>query len=161
MNPFKVGFGYDVHQLVPGRKLIVGGVTIPHEKGALGHSDADVLLHALADALLGAAALGDLGTIFPDTDSRFKDMDSKLIVNQVATLLNDNKYIVGNIDSTVVLEQPKLNTYIPKIRNTIAALLNIQVSDVSVKASTTEHLGFVGREEGIAAYVVVTLYARS
>lgn len=161
MNPFKVGFGYDVHQLVPGRKLIVGGVTIPHEKGALGHSDADVLLHALADALLGAAALGDLGTIFPDTDSRFKDMDSKLIVNQVATLLNDNKYIVGNIDSTVVLEQPKLNTYIPKIRNTIAALLNIQVSDVSVKASTTEHLGFVGREEGIAAYVVVTIYARS
>ena len=160
MNPFRVGFGYDAHQLVPGRKLIVGGVSIPHSKGALGHSDADVLLHAIADALLGAAALGDIGTHFPDTDSRFKNMDSKVIVQQVLTLLKENNYSVGNIDATVVLQQPKISTYIPEMRTQIARILEIDESDVSVKATTTEHMGFVGREEGIAAYAVVMVVER-
>ena len=155
MNPFRIGFGYDAHQLVPGRKLIVGGVSIPHTKGALGHSDADVLLHAIADALLGAAALGDIGTHFPDTDPRFKNIDSKIIVKQVIALLKENNYSVGNIDTTVVLQQPKISTYIPEIRKQIAAVLEIDESDISVKATTTEHMGFVGREEGIAAYAVV------
>lgn len=158
MDRFKVGFGYDVHQLIPNRKLIIGGVTIPHSKGALGHSDADVLLHAISDALLGAAALGDIGTLFPDTDTQFKDMDSKLIVGQVVTLLNENNYAIGNIDSTVVLQQPKINPYVHKIRETIATILEIHLSNVSVKASTTEHLGFVGHEEGIAAYAIVTIF---
>lgn len=155
MNPFRIGFGYDAHQLVAGRKLIVGGVSIPHTKGALGHSDADVLLHAIADALLGAAALGDIGTHFPDTDPRFKNIDSKIIVKQVIALLKENNYSVGNIDTTVVLQQPKISTYIPEIRKQIAAVLEIDESDISVKATTTEHMGFVGREEGIAAYAVV------
>ena len=155
MNPFRIGFGYDAHQLVPGRKLIVGGVSIPHTKGALGHSDADVLLHAIADALLGAAALGDIGTHFPDTDPRFKNIDSKIIVKQVIALLKENNYSVGNIDTTVVLQQPKISTYIPEIRKQIAAVLEIDESDISVKATTTEHMGFVGREEGITAYAVV------
>lgn len=160
MKPFRVGFGYDVHQLVPDRKLIVGGVSIPHIKGALGHSDADVLLHAISDALLGAGAFGDLGMLFPDTDSQFKDMDSKLIVRRVSNLLAENNYSIGNIDCTLVLQQPKISPYVQEIRKTIAALLNIPLSDVSVKASTTEHLGFIGREEGIAAYAVVTIFQK-
>ena len=154
MNRFRVGFGYDVHQLSPGRKLIVGGVIIPHTKGAKGHSDADVLLHAIADALLGAAALGDIGTHFPDADTRFKNMDSKVIVERVVALLKEKNYAIENVDTTVVLQQPKLSPYIPRMRKQIAAVLEIDVSDVSVKASTTEHLGFIGREDGIAAYAV-------
>jgi len=157
MNPFRVGFAYDAHQLVPGRKLIVGGVHIPHHKGALGHSDADVLLHAIADALLGAAALGDIGTHFPDTDSRFKNMDSTIIVRDVMHLLQEKNYSVGNIDTTVVLQQPKLSTYIPEMRKQIALILKVNESQVSVKATTTEQMGFVGREEGIAAYAVVMI----
>ena len=154
MNRFRVGFGYDVHQMSPGRKLIVGGVAIPHTKGAKGHSDADVLLHAIADALLGAVALGDIGTHFPDMDPRFKNMDSKMIVEQVVALLKEKNYSIGNVDTTVVLQQPKISPYIPQMREQIAAILEIDVSNVSVKASTTEHLGFIGREEGIAAYAV-------
>jgi len=160
MNPFRVGFGYDAHQLVPGRKLVVGGVSIPHTKGALGHSDADVLLHAIADALLGATALGDIGTHFPDTDSSFKNMDSKIIVKQVLTLLKENNYSVGNIDTTIILQQPKISAFIPEMRKQIARILEIDESDVSVKATTTEHMGFVGREEGIAAYAVVMVERR-
>lgn len=155
MNRFRVGFGYDVHQLVPGKKLIVGGISIPHTKGAVGHSDADVLLHAIADALLGASALGDIGTHFPDTDPHYKNMDSKLIVQQLATLLKKHNFLIGNIDSTIVLQEPKISPFIPAMRKQIAAILEINESDVSVKATTTEHLGFVGREEGIAAYAVV------
>ena len=160
MNPFRVGFGYDAHQLVPGRKLVVGGVSTPHTKGALGHSDADVLLHAIADALLGATALGDIGTHFPDTDSSFKNMDSKIIVKQVLTLLKENNYSVGNIDTTIILQQPKISAFIPEMRKQIARILEIDESDVSVKATTTEHMGFVGREEGIAAYAVVMVERR-
>ena len=155
MHSFRVGFGYDVHQLQAGKKLIVGGVSIPHTKGALGHSDADVLLHAIADALLGAAALGDIGTHFPDTDSRFKDIDSIIIVRDVVHMLQEKNYSVGNIDTTVVLQQPKLSTYIPEMQKQIAGVCKIDESEVSVKATTTEHMGFTGREEGIAAYAVV------
>lgn len=154
MNRFRVGFAYDAHQLVPGRKLIVGGVSIPHTKGALGHSDADVLLHAIADALLGAAALGDIGSHFPDTDARFKNIDSRIILQQVVTLLKKKNCSVGNIDTTVVLQEPKIRAFIPEMRKQIATVLEINESDVSVKATTTEHMGFVGREEGIAAYAV-------
>ena len=154
MNRLRVGFGYDVHQLLPGRKLIVGGILIPHTKGALGHSDADVLLHAIGDALLGASALGDIGTHFPDTDPRYKNMDSKLIVQQIVTLLKNYNFSIGNIDSTIVLQEPKISPFIPAMKKQIAEILKINESDVSVKATTTEHLGFVGREEGIAAYAV-------
>lgn len=154
MNRFRVGFAYDAHQLVPGRKLIVGGVSIPHTKGALGHSDADVLLHAIADALLGAAALGDIGSHFPDTNARFKNMDSRIILQQVVTLLKKKNCSVGNIDTTVVLQEPKIRAFIPEMRKQIATVLEINESDVSVKATTTEHMGFVGREEGIAAYAI-------
>ena len=157
MIPFRIGFGYDVHQLVPGRKLIVGGVSIPHIKGAKGHSDADVLLHAIVDALLGAASLGDIGAHFPDTDPRFENIDSKVIVQQVIGLLHENNYTVGNIDTTVVLQEPKISPFIPEIRKQIAAVLEIDISEVSVKATTTEQLGFIGLEEGIAAYAVVML----
>ncbi len=153
----RTGFGYDVHRLVEGRKLTIGGVDVPHSKGALGHSDADVLLHAITDALLGAAALGDIGTHFPDSDPRFKNMDSRLILQQVFSLIKEKNYRVGNIDTTVVLQQPKIKSYIPKMREQIAALLETQLQQVSVKASTTEHLGFIGKEDGIAAYAVVLL----
>jgi len=159
MNRFRVGFGYDVHQMSPGRTLIIGGVTVPHTKGAKGHSDADVLLHAIADALLGAAALGDIGAHFPDTDTRFKNIDSKVILQEVVALLRENNYSIGNIDTTVVLQQPKISPYTPQMRKQIAAVLEIDVSNVSVKASTTERLGFVGREEGIAAYAVATVFS--
>lgn len=159
MNRFRVGLGYDVHQLVSGRKLIIGGVSIPHTKGALGHSDADVLLHAIADALLGASALGDIGTHFPDTDPQYKNMDSKLIVQQCATLLKKHNFLIGNIDSTIVLQEPKISPFIPAMKKQIASILELNESDVSVKATTTEQLGFVGREEGIAAYAVVMVEA--
>lgn len=157
MNQFRVGFGYDAHQLLPGRKFMLGGVFIPHTKGALGHSDADVLLHAIADALLGATALGDIGAHFPDTDARFKDLDSKIILRKVLNLLQEKNFSVGNIDTTVILQRPKISPYIPAMRTQIAEMLEIDESDVSVKATTTEHLGFVGREEGVAAYAVATV----
>ncbi len=155
MNQIRVGFGYDVHQLLAGRKLVIGGVSIPHYKGAKGHSDADVLLHAIADALLGAAALDDIGTHFPDTDTRFKNIDSRIIVKQVVKLLIENNYSIGNIDTTIVLQQPKISAYIPEMKKQIATFLEINESDVSIKATTTEHMGFVGHEDGIAAYAVV------
>lgn len=153
----RVGFGYDVHALTDGRKLILGGVDIPHEKGLLGHSDADVLLHAIMDALLGAAALGDIGKHFPDTDSSFKDIDSLVLLSKTNDVLKDNGFSINNIDTTIVAQAPKISPYIDKMRENISRVLDIDVSCVSVKATTTEHLGFEGRKEGISAYAVVTI----
>lgn len=150
----RIGHGYDVHRLVEGRKLIVGGVEIPHEKGLLGHSDADVLLHAISDALLGAAALGDIGCLFPDTDERFKGADSLLLLKEVVAVLKKNGYSVVNIDSTLLAQRPKMRPYIDEMRKNIADACGISVDFVSVKATTEEKLGFTGREEGISAHAV-------
>jgi 2-C-methyl-D-erythritol 2,4-cyclodiphosphate synthase len=157
VKSIRIGSGFDVHQLVENYPLIIGGVKIEHPKGALGHSDADVLLHALADALLGAAALGDLGTHFPDTDPSCKNMDSLLILSKVCTLVKSRGYSINNIDSTVVLQSPKINNYISKMRENIAQVIGVETDQVSVKATTTEGLGFAGREEGIAAYATVLI----
>lgn len=153
----RIGHGYDVHQLVEGRKLIIGGVEIPHVKGLLGHSDADVLAHAIADALLGAAALGDIGHLFPDNDDRFLGADSMLLLAEVCQIVKENGYTIENIDSTVLAQKPKLAPHIPAMRSRIAEACGIDVSQVSVKATTEEHLGFTGREEGIAAHAVALL----
>lgn len=151
---FKVGIGYDVHQLKEGETFTLGGIVIPHSKGAIGHSDADVLLHTISDALLGAANLGDIGTHFPDTDAIYKGIDSKVLLKKVAELLKDNGYKIGNIDSTVCLQQPKIKPHIPAMKSAIAETLSLSIEQVSVKATTTEKLGFVGREEGVSAYAV-------
>lgn len=153
----RIGFGYDVHALTEGRKLILGGVEIPHEKGLLGHSDADVLLHAIMDSLLGAAALGDIGKHFPDTDNSFKDIDSLLLLSKTKDILAQNGFSINNIDSTIVAQAPKVAPYIEEMRRNIASVLNIDISCVSVKATTTEHLGFEGRKEGISAYSASTV----
>ena len=150
----RVGHGYDVHKLVENRKLILGGVDIPYEKGLLGHSDADVLLHAVMDALLGAAALGDIGKLFPDTDERFKGADSILLLKEVCRVLSDNGYEIENIDSTVIAQKPKLKDYIISMRENIADACGIDISRVSVKATTEEKLGFTGSGEGISAHAV-------
>lgn len=150
----RIGHGYDVHKLVEGRKLILGGVDIPFEKGLLGHSDADVLLHAIMDALLGAAALGDIGKLFPDTDERFKGADSILLLKEVCKALSENGYKIENIDSTVIAQKPKLKDYIVGMRKKIAEACEIKVSQVSVKATTEEKLGFTGSGEGISAHSV-------
>ena len=154
---FRIGFGYDVHRLEPGLPFWLGGVQVAHEKGALGFSDADVLIHAICDALLGAAALGDIGTHFPDTDPAFKGIASTLLLKQTGELLQKNGYSVGNIDSTVCLQIPKIKPYIPQMREEIASCLQIEVAAVSVKATTEEKLGFTGRQEGISAYAVVLI----
>lgn len=151
------GIGYDVHKLTKDRKLILGGVHIPHETGLLGHSDADVLLHAIMDALLGAAALGDIGKHFPDTDPKYKGIDSKSLLKEVGTLLKNNGYGIINIDSIVAAQAPKLAPYIEAMRENIASSLNINKSQVSVKATTTERLGFEGREEGISSYATCSI----
>ena len=156
----RVGFGYDVHALTEGRKLILGGVDIPHEKGLLGHSDADVLLHAIMDALLGAAALGDIGKHFPDTDGSFKNIDSLLLLEKTKELLFKNGFGINNSDSTIAAQAPKLAPHIEKMRENIARVLEIDISRVSVKATTTEHLGFEGRKEGISAYAAVTVFQK-
>jgi 2-C-methyl-D-erythritol 2,4-cyclodiphosphate synthase len=153
----RIGQGYDVHQLVAGRDLIIGGVKIPHAKGLLGHSDADVLIHAICDACLGAAGLGDIGRHFPDTDAQYKNVDSRILLRKIGELLKLNGYRVGNVDSTVVAQAPKLALYIDEMSNNIATDLGIARGQVNVKAKTTERLGFVGREEGIASYAVVLL----
>ncbi len=153
----RVGFGYDVHAFAENRKLILGGVDIPYEKGLLGHSDADVLVHAIMDALLGAAALGDIGKHFPDTDNSFKDIDSLLLLSQTKKVLEKNGFSVNNIDTTIVAQAPKLAPHIDKMRGNIARVLDIDISNISVKATTTEHLGFEGRKEGISAYAVATV----
>lgn len=154
---FRIGFGYDVHRLVENRKLIIGGIEIPFEKGLLGHSDADVLLHAICDAMLGALALGDIGKHFPDTDPNYKDADSKELLKRVNKLVLANSYVVNNIDSTVILEKPKLMDYVSRMRKVIAEILEIGLEQVSIKATTNEGMGFVGKGEGCAANAVVLL----
>ncbi len=150
----RFGMGYDVHRLTEGRKLIIGGVEIPHKLGLLGHSDADVLLHAISDAILGAAALGDIGRHFPDTDPRYKGADSLKLLGEVARLVAEKGYRVGNVDSTIVAQAPKLAPYIAEMNKNIAETLNIPIDAVNVKATTEEHLGFTGTEQGISAYAV-------
>ena len=153
----RIGQGYDVHRLVEGRRLIIGGVEIPHSVGLLGHSDADVLLHAIADALLGAAALGDIGLHFPDTDPAYKGISSLRLLSHVKDLLQTNGYTVSNVDSTVIAQAPKLMPHIPAMRENIASALGIPVSCVSVKATTEEHLGFTGEKLGIAAQAIALI----
>ena len=150
----RIGHGYDVHKLVTGRKLILGGVTIPHETGLLGHSDADVLAHAVSDALLGAAALGDIGGFFPDNDPKYQDADSIELLRQVCVELYDRGYAIENIDATVIAQAPKLKPYIEQMRKNLAQACEINVDQISVKATTEEHLGFTGRKEGIAVHAV-------
>ncbi|MGO4548939.1 2-C-methyl-D-erythritol 2,4-cyclodiphosphate synthase [Paenibacillus sp. 2TAB23] len=153
----RVGQGFDVHQLVEGRPCIIGGVTIPYEKGLLGHSDADVLLHAITDAILGALGLGDIGKHFPDTDAAYKDADSLKLLEEVWKLVRERGYKLGNIDSTIIAQRPKMLPYIPQMSAIIAKALEADISQVNVKATTTEQLGFTGRGEGIAAQSVVCL----
>lgn len=150
----RFGMGYDVHQLVENRKLIIGGVDIPYEKGLLGHSDADVLLHAISDALLGAAALGDIGKHFPDTDPRYKGADSLKLLKEVGNLLAEKGYVVGNVDATIVAQKPKMLPHIPQMRENIARVLHVDIDQINVKATTEEHLGFTGSGQGISSYAV-------
>ena len=153
----RTGFGYDVHAFAYNRKLVLGGIEVPFEKGLLGHSDADVLLHAICDALLGALALGDIGHHFPDNDPKYKNIDSKILLFKVNELVRSKEFIISNIDSTVVMERPKLKDFIPQIRNSISDIIKISVDQVSVKATTSEKMGFVGTEEGVKAYATVLL----
>lgn len=153
----RVGFGFDVHRLVQGRDLWLGGIKIPCDAGLLGHSDADVLLHAVCDALLGAANMRDIGYHFPDTGAAYKDIDSKILLQKTMQLLADNAWSVGNVDATICAEQPKLNPHIEKMKAVIAPFLSISEEDISIKATTTEKLGFTGRQEGISAYAVVLI----
>ena len=157
MNQFRIGFGYDVHQLVEGRDLLLGGVHIPFEKGLLGHSDADVLLHAITDAILGAVAMGDIGRHFPDTNPRYKDADSRLLLRDAYALAMNEGYELSNVDATIIAQRPKLLPYMQLIRENIAEDLIVDLNQVSVKATTSESIGFLGREEGIAAHAVVLL----
>jgi len=154
---FRVGFGFDVHQLQEGRDLFIGGVKIPHSKGALGHSDADALIHAICDALLGAAGLKDIGFYFPDTSNEFKGIDSKILLQRVVDLISEKGYSIGNVDASLVLEKPKVKPYVDQMISTLAPILKIDIEDISIKATTNEKMGFVGREEGIAAYAVCML----
>jgi 2-C-methyl-D-erythritol 2,4-cyclodiphosphate synthase len=153
----RFGFGYDIHRMVVNRKLVLGGVEIPFVKGLLGHSDADVLCHAFADAILGAAALGDIGKHFPDTDPRFKDISSLVLLKHVVQLLRTNNYEIINIDATVILQQPKISPYIKRMRENISQALGVQMDQVSVKATTNEELGFMGTGDGAAAYAVASI----
>lgn len=153
----RIGMGYDVHQLVENRKLIIGGIEIPHSMGLLGHSDADVLTHAIMDALLGALALGDIGKHFPDTDMKYKDIDSCELLSHVIELIHSKGYMVGNIDSVVALQSPKIGRYIPQMQEKLAKIMEVDVDRISIKATTTEQLGFVGRSEGASSYAVCLL----
>jgi len=153
----RIGFGYDVHKLVTGRPLILGGVNIPFEKGLLGHSDADVLIHSIMDALLGAAGLGDIGKHFPDTEEKFRGISSMELLNQVKKLLEEKEYIINNIDATIVAQKPKLANFISKMQINIAKILEIENNLINIKATTTEGLGFTGSGQGIASYAVCTI----
>ena len=153
----RVGFGFDVHQLVEGRELWLGGILLEHTKGLLGHSDADVLIHAICDALLGAANMRDIGYHFPDNAGEYKNIDSKILLKKTVDLIATKGYEVGNIDATICAERPKLKAFIPKMQETLATVMGIDVDDVSIKATTTEKLGFNGRDEGISAYVSVSI----
>lgn len=154
---YRIGFGIDFHQLVEGRDLWIGGVKIPHHKGAKGHSDADVLLHAICDAMLGALSLGDIGVHFPDTDPQFKNIDSKILLKKTFDLISEKGYGLVNVDSSLCLESPKIKPFVGSMQSCIASILNLKAEDVSVKATTTEKMGFVGREEGLTAYATVLL----
>ena len=156
-DDLRIGYGYDVHALAPGYPLILGGVTIPHERGAVGHSDADVILHVICDALLGALALGDIGHHFPDTDPAYKGIDSGLLLERVYALVRARDWVLANLDCTLCLQRPKVAGYVPAMRARIAEILGVEVERVSVKATTTEKLGFVGTEEGVSAHAVVLL----
>lgn len=158
MKSIRVGQGVDIHQLVEGRKMILGGVHIPHEKGPLGHSDADVLIHAICDALLGAAALGDIGYHFPDTSSEFKDIDSGILLKQVCELLSSKGWKIGNIDSTLILERPKIKPHIPAMQERLSALMGIESDAISIKATTNEKMGYVGRGEGVLAFASCLIF---
>ena len=160
-NTFRIGYGYDVHKLVEGRKLILGGVTISHDRGLEGHSDADVLLHAISDAMLGSLALGDIGKHFPDTDPDYKNADSRLLLVKVFERIKQEGYLVVNIDSTIVAQQPKLAPYIYDMRTNIAEDLDLEMNRISVKATTSEELGFEGRKQGISAKAVVLIAKNS
>ncbi|MFL5739109.1 MAG: 2-C-methyl-D-erythritol 2,4-cyclodiphosphate synthase [Flavisolibacter sp.] len=153
----RIGFGVDFHQLAEGRELKIGGVLIPHNKGAVGHSDADVLLHAICDALLGAACLGDIGVHFPDTDQKYKNIDSKILLEETMKLIRHENYELVNIDSTLCLEEPRIKSWVPKMQQTIASITGTGQNTISIKATTTEQMGFVGRKEGVVAYATVLL----
>ena len=157
MQPFRIGMGIDVHRFTPDRPLILGGIEVPHTQGLLGHSDADVLIHALCDALLGAAAMGDIGKHFPDTSKEWEGADSKMLLGLVVRLLEEDGWQVGNVDVTVCAQRPKLRPYIDRMRETLAPLMHITADEVSIKATTTEHLGYEGREEGISAHAVALI----
>lgn len=154
---YRIGFGIDFHQMIEERDLWIGGVKVPHHKGAMGHSDADVLLHAICDAMLGALALGDIGVHFPDTEQVYKNIDSKILLEKTFQLIKDRGYHVVNVDSSLCLEAPKIKPYVAAMQEVIAAILHLAITDVSVKATTTEKMGFVGREEGLVAYATVLL----
>lgn len=153
----RVGFGFDVHPLKDGYTLTLGGIVIPHEKGAVGHSDADVLIHAMCDALLGAAGLKDIGYYFPDTSNEFKGIDSKILLARVVELISEKGFTVGNMDASLVLERPKINPFIDQMKAILAPILRITEDDISIKATTNEKLGYVGREDGVCAYAVVLI----
>jgi 2-C-methyl-D-erythritol 2,4-cyclodiphosphate synthase len=153
----RVGFGFDVHQLIGERDFWLGGILIPHSKGALGHSDADVMLHSICDALLGAAALGDIGKHFPDTSNEFKNIDSKILLKKVCQLIAENGYSISNIDTTLCLEKPKIAPHIPQMRKAISEVMNLEEGRISIKATTNEKMGFIGREEGIVSYAVALI----
>ena len=156
----RIGLGIDIHQLQEGKELFIGGVKIPHNKGAVGHSDADVLIHAICDALLGAANLGDIGKHFPDTSAEFKGIDSKILLKRVVQLISDKGYVIGNIDSTVCLQKPKIAPYISAMKEVLASAANIDIDTISIKATTTEKLGFEGREEGVSAHAVALIFKK-
>ena len=157
MHEVRIGHGYDVHRLVPGRELVLGGVVVPHTSGLLGHSDADVLTHAIMDALLGAAGLGDIGKHFPDTDDSYLNISSLVLLSRVADILSENGYYVSNIDSTIVLQKPRVSSFIDEMRTNLSKILKIDIGRINIKATTEEHLGFTGREEGIAAHAVAII----
>ncbi len=157
-NKFRIGHGYDVHQLAEGLELTLGGVRIQHEKGCVAHSDGDAVIHALCDALLGAAALGDIGLHFPDTSDEYSGIDSRILLRRTAALLRQHGWEIGNADCTIILQRPKVRPYIDDMRRELAAAMGIDVADVSVKATTTERLGFTGREEGVEAHAAVLIY---
>ncbi|NLE62592.1 MAG: 2-C-methyl-D-erythritol 2,4-cyclodiphosphate synthase [Bacteroidales bacterium] len=153
----RIGLGTDTHRLVKGRKLMLGGYCVPYHLGSDGHSDADVLIHAICDALLGAAGLSDIGTHFPDTDLQYKDIDSKILLNRTCQLITKNGWHIVNIDSTIVLQQPKIGEYIPYMKDVLSSVLDIEKEKIAIKAKTSENLGFIGRQEGVSAYAVVLL----
>jgi 2-C-methyl-D-erythritol 2,4-cyclodiphosphate synthase len=158
MTPFRIGFGYDVHQLAPGYDLWLGGIKLDHEKGAVGHSDADVLIHVICDALLGAANMRNIGYHFSDKDPKFKGIDSKILLREVLKMIRESGYEIGNLDSTVCLQLPKLNPHIPAMKTCLAEVMKVEEDAISIKATTSEWLGFVGREEGISAYCTALIY---